>query len=328
MVEVASFPRVDLLAHYVGTLYDYDQYESFMSDTNVIVVGNRRPAVRMRVRVKSVFALAVMVVFSAAIGAQQPAPSDADLAQPNFLPIGPPADLKASRVPDLSGDWSVAGIGQSLSAADPGGRMRGKEPDIPYKPWALASTLAQVPPTGPDANFERNTDPAIHYCEPLGLGRIYMYPGKTRFIQTTEAVYMLHEIGPVYRVIWLNAKHPEDPDPQYWGHSIGWYENDDTLVIDTVGVNDRSWLDQLGHPRTEKFHFIERYRKMADGTLVLDMTVDDPGAYTKPWPGKRNFRKSETGFLRYQWVCSVRDNNAHYEKVGKSGNTGSTTFQK
>lgn len=255
-------------------------------------------------------------------------PSDADLAQPYFLPLGPPANQKPSKVPDLSGDWSVVNFGQSLSAADPGGRLRGKEPDIPYKPWALAKTMSEVPPTGPDANFEGNTDPNIHYCEPLGLGRIYMYPAKTKFIQTPEAVYILHELGPAFRVIWLNAKHPEDPDPQYWGHAIGWYENDNTLVVDTVGANDRSWLDQLGHPRTERLHFIERYTRVDATSMSLDMTVDDPGAYTAPWPGKRNFKKSTTGFMRYMWVCSVRDNYEHYEKVGKAGNTGETSFKK
>ena len=255
-------------------------------------------------------------------------PSDADLAQPYFLPLGPPANQKPSKVPDLSGDWSVVNFGQSLSAADPGGRMRGKEPDIPYKPWALAKTMSEFPPTGPDANFERNTDPNIHYCEPLGLGRIYMYPAKTKFIQTPEAVYILHELGPAFRVIWLNAKHPEDPDPQYWGHSVGWYENDNTLVVDTVGANDKSWLDQLGHPRTERLHFIERYTRVDATSMSLDMTVDDPGAYTAPWPGKRAFKTSTTGFMRYMWVCSVRDNYEHYEKVGKLGTVGDTTFKK
>lgn len=288
----------------------------------------------MRIHGTPVAAIAVFVAaFSALLAAQAPSaaarmePSEADLAQPNFLPLGPPANLKPSTVPDLSGDWALVNFGQSLSAADPGGRLRGKEPDISYKPWALAKTMSEVPPTGPDANFERNTDPNIHYCEPLGLGRIYMYPAKTKFIQTPEAVYILHELGPAFRVVWLNAKHPEDPDPQYWGHSIGWYENDNTLVVDTVGVNDKSWLDQLGHPRTERMHFIERYTRVDATSMSLDMTVDDPGAYTAPWPGKRNFRTSTTGFMRYMWVCSVRDNYEHYEKVGKLGSTGETSFK-
>ena len=285
----------------------------------------------MKIRV---IAGAALIAASSALLSAQAAdppkpPMDVYTLKP-FVPIGPPANLKPSRVPDLSGDWALGlgGIGQSMSAADPGGRMRGKEPDIPYQPWALEYTMKQFPPTGPDAAFERTTDPHIHTCEPLGLGRIYMYPAKTRFIQTPEAVYILHELGPAFRIVWLNAKHPEDPDPQYWGHSVGWYESDDTLVVDTIGVNDRSWLDQLGHPRTERFHFIERYKKVDDKTLQLDMTIDDPGAYTAAWPGKRGFTKSTTGFMRYQWVCSVRDNYEHYEKVGRSGTVGDTSFKK
>ena len=293
---------------------------------------------RTRLSVSAMIAIGALVC-SALLGAQQeappsvtpPVPPPGALDAPNFLPLGPPANLPPSAVPDLSGDWELdrdrGGIGQSMSAADPRGQMRGKEPDIPYQPWALEYTMAQFPPTGPDSRFELTTDPHIHTCEPLGLGRIYMYPAKTKFIQTPEAVYILHELGPAFRIVWMNTTHPDDPDPQYWGHSVGWYEDGDTLVVDTVGVNDRSWLDQLGHPRTERFHFIERYKKVGDA-LELEMTVDDPGAYTAPWPGSRNFRKSETGFMRYQWVCSVRDNNEHYQKVGAAGNPGATTFQR
>jgi hypothetical protein len=285
----------------------------------------------MRTRL-TLAAVATLVAIPVILGAQAAAPPVPPMdvyTLKNFLPIGPPDPLPKSAVPDLSGDWALGlgGIGQSMSAADPGGRMRGKEPDIPYQPWALEYTMKQFPPTGPNAAFERTTDPHIHTCEPLGLGRIYMYPAKTKFVQTPEAVYILHELGPAFRVVWLNAKHPADPDPNYWGHSVGWYENGDTLVVDTIGANDRSWLDQLGHPRTEKFHFIERYKKVDAKTIQLDMTIDDPGAYTAAWPGKRSFTKSETGFMRFAWVCSVRDNYEHYNKVGAKGNPGDTTFK-
>ena len=285
----------------------------------------------MSTRFVSVMALsAVFALLPAVAGAQAAAPPDVSNLK-NYLPATRPANLKPSAVPDLSGDWAAGagGFGQSLSAADSGGRMRGKEPDIKYLPWGLQTTLAAIPPTGPDAQYELTTDPQMHYCEPHGVGRIYMHPVKVRYVQTPEAVYILHEMGPVFRVVWMNAAHPEDPDPQYWGHSIGWYENGDTLVVDTVGFNDRSWLDQVGHPHTEKLHTIERYKKTGADTLEYDITVDDPGAYAAPWPGHRNFVKSTTGFMRYMWVCSVRDNNAHYEKTfAPSNDTGATTFGK
>jgi hypothetical protein len=227
----------------------------------------------------------------------------------------------SSKVPDLSGDWALdakrGGIGQSISGADPGGKMRGKEPDISYQPWALAKTLSEYPSTGPDARYDVTTDPYIKYCEPLGIGRIYMYPARTRFVQTPDAVYVLHEQGEQFRVVRLNSKHPDDPDPQYWGDSIGWYENGDTLVIDSVGFNDRSWLDQVGHPHTEKLHFIERYKVLDKNEIELDMTIDDPGAYNKPFSSRRFFNRPKVPFMQNPWVCSTRENQQHYDQLAK-----------
>ncbi|MEQ1574359.1 MAG: hypothetical protein ABL993_08950 [Vicinamibacterales bacterium] len=292
----------------------------------------------MRACLISVIALSANIVLPAVAGAQaaEPAvPPPGFLDRPYYLPTEPPRNLAPSAVPDLSGDWArenragrVTGS-QSLSVADRNARIRGKEPDIPYHPWALEYTMKQVPPTGgADSKFELTTDPYIHTCEPLGVGRIHNYPAKFRFVQTPEAVYILSEVGPQYRVVWLNTKHPEDPDPQYLGHSIGWYENGDTLVVDSIGFNDRTWLDQQGHPHTEKLHFIERYKKADKSSLELTMTIDDPAAYTKPWQGNLNFTTSESGFLRYQWVCSRRDNYAHFEKVGAAGTVGESSFKK
>ena len=233
----------------------------------------------------------------------------------------------ASAIPDLSGDWFHPTV-LSVSKADPRSTMRGKEPDIPYQPWARDKTMAEVTAGhGADGHFETTTDPYIHYCEPLGVIRMFGYPAKSRFIQTPEAVYILDEIGPTFRVVWLNGKHPEDPDPQYLGHSIGWYEDGKTLVVDTIGLNDRTWLDQVGHPHSDQMHLIERFTRVDPQTMSYELTIDDPGAYTKPWGLTRNFRRSDTGFLRFQWACSVRDTNEHYEEVGKAGNNGGTTFK-
>src|SRR5581483_8247985 len=177
--------------------------------------------------------IAVPAMAAAQASAAAPAvPPPGYLDRPNYLPIGPPKPIPQSAVPDLSGDWARetrpgrATNSQSLSQSDRGAQRRGKEGDIPYEPWALEYTMKQVPPTGgPDSKFELTTDPYIHTCEPLGVGRIHNYPAKFRFVQTPEAVYILNEVGPQFRVVWLNATHPDDPDPQYLGHSVGWYEN-------------------------------------------------------------------------------------------------------
>ena len=186
--------------------------------------------------------------------------------------------------------------------------MRGKEPDIPYQPWALVKTMSEIPPAGPDNQIESTTDPNNNYCEPLGLVRIYAFPARIKLVQSSDAVYILHEVGPYFRMVRLNSKHVEDPDPQWWGDSIGWYENGDTLVVDTIGANGKTWLDQSGHPSTDKLHLIERFKRVDAKTLDLDITIDDPGAYTKPFPMHLSFTTSKVPFLRYQWACSVREN--------------------
>jgi hypothetical protein len=262
--------------------------------------------------VVSVTALIAVMTFSSILQAQTAAPPRGATANSQSGP---------AKVPDLSGDWAPdnkrGGIGQSLSLSDTGGRQRGKETDIPYQPWALAKTLSEKTSTGADPQFDQTTDPQVIYCEPPGVPHIYLWPIKTKFIQTPEAVYILHELGPFFRVVWLNSKHPADVDPQWWGHSIGSYENGDTLVVDTIGLTDKTWLDQVGHPHTEQLHLIERYKRVDKNTLELDMTIDDPGAYTKPWNAHRNFALNTTGFLRYQQFCSIRENQQFFNDTAK-----------
>ncbi len=176
----------------------------------------------------------------------------------------------SSKIPDLSGAWVRGGAMQSVSNSDIGGRKRGKEEDIPYQPWALKQLLSERPPTGPDNQFETTTDPWINYCEPPGLVRVYAEPGRVMFLQLPDTVYMFHEVMQTFRIVRLNSKHPADPDPSWWGDSIGWYENGDTLVIDTIGTNGKTWLDQLGHPTTEKLHLIERYKRVDAKTLDFE----------------------------------------------------------
>ena len=247
----------------------------------------------------------------AAAAAQGPAPlgPPADLSTlKNFLPLEKPANLQPSTAPDLSGAWMSAPY-QSISMADRPGRQRGKEEDIDYKPWARAKTLSEVTPTGPEAEPHRTTDPWTRYCEPNGPVRVYAQPARTTFVQLPDRVLILHEIMQQFRIVRLNGTHPplEDLDPSSYGDSIGWYENG-ALVIDTIGLNGRGWLDQMGHPMTERMHLIERYTRTDEKTLAIHRTIDDPGAYNKPIVHTINLRSSPVAFMQSPWNCSVRDN--------------------
>ena len=240
------------------------------------------------------------------------------LSLKNFLPLGPPAGLKPSSVPDLSGAWVRGGPLQSISNTDVGGELRGKEPDVPYQPWALKRMLSEISlQPAPSRNRTGQPIRGRFNCEPNGPVRVYAHPGRTAFVQLPDRVLMLHEIMQQFRIVRLNSTHPplEDLDPSWWGDSIGGYENGDTLVVDTIGTNGRAWLSQQGHPSTEKLHLIERYRRVDAKTLDFDVTVDDPGAYTKPFMSHRSLRLSTVPFMQSPWNCSVRDNMTFIERL-------------
>jgi len=178
----------------------------------------------------------------------------------------------APRLPDgtvdLEGAWTGGGPVQDMEAQ---GHFKAGE--IPLLPWAKKLMESRKP----------DDDPQAH-CMPMGVPRqAGGYPW--RFIQYRKShIFVLWE-GNIhsYRQIFMDGrKHPEDPDLTWFGHSIGKWEGD-TLVIDTVGFNDKFWFDRRGHPHTEQLHTIERWTRKDFGHLENQVTIDDPGAYSRPF---------------------------------------------
>ena len=184
-------------------------------------------------------------------------------------PSGPAPRLPDGSV-DFSGVWQGGGPVGDLAQGMPKGET------IPLLPEAKKLMDARQSKDDPEAN-----------CLPTGVPRRDPYPW--RLVQTpTHAkathIFLLFE-GNIhsYRQIFMDGrKHPDDPDPTWYGHSVGHFEGD-TLVVDTVGFNDKFWFDFRGHPHTEKLHTIERYTRTDLGTMVIETTIDDPGAYSKPF---------------------------------------------
>jgi hypothetical protein len=111
-----------------------------------------------------------------------------------------------------------------------------------------------------------------------------------QIMQTPKEVIELFEYDHTVRYIFTDGrKHPADLTPTYNGHSIGHWEGD-TLVVDTIGLNGKIWLDRLGHPESDQMHIVERIHRVDDKTLQVDFTFNDPKSYPKPW----------TAQLRYQ----------------------------
>jgi hypothetical protein len=218
--------------------------------------------------------LAVVVCLAVALLAQPPAADQTSQASP-FRPgspalVGPraptgPTPRLPDGKPDLSGVWSGGGPVGDL--AD--GLAKGDT--IPLLPEAKVIMDARQAKDDPEAN-----------CLPTGIPRIAPYPW--RIVPTPTHIFFLFE-GNIhsYRQIFIDGrKHPDDPDPTWYGHSIGRWEGD-TLMVDTVGFNDKFWFDFRGHPHTEKLHTIERYTRTDLGHLENKVTIDDPGAYSRPF---------------------------------------------
>ena len=111
-----------------------------------------------------------------------------------------------------------------------------------------------------------------------------LQPRPFEIVQTPDRILFIYEGGAhVWRQVWMDGRaHPKDPNPNWLGHSIGHWEGD-ALVVDCVGFNDMTWLDDAGHPHTEQLHVTEKYTRTDPLTMKYDVVIDDPGAYTQSW---------------------------------------------
>jgi hypothetical protein len=216
---------------------------------------------------------------------------------------GPPKG-PVPRLPDGTvnlGDGVWTGGGPIGDMGVQGGLKKG-ELDSLMLPWAKALVATRDPSQEPH-----------NVCLPMGVPRVTPFP--YRFVQNythkkPTHMFILHE-GNIhtYRQIFMDGrKHPAELDPTWFGHSIGWFDND-TLVIDTVGFNDKFWFDHVGHPHTEQLHTIERWTRLDLGRMENRVTIDDPGAYSRPWDVTFMARLQAPGDELMEYIC--QENNQY-----------------
>jgi hypothetical protein len=134
-------------------------------------------------------------------------------------------------------------------------------------------------------------------CWPLGIPSFVLYPAQPIYIvQTPRQVIMTWQGDQMVRKIYLTDKHSENVKPSWFGESIGRYENGDTLAVDTIGLSNRTFVDNFRTPHTDKLHVAERFKLSADEKAIeVTVSVDDPGAFTTPWTAMQRFRRTEIG---------------------------------
>ena len=138
--------------------------------------------------------------------------------------------------------------------------------------------------------------------------RVYLFDGPLEIIETPNRIFIFYEEGHYWREIWMDGRSlPKAPDPSYMGYSVGRWM-DETLIVDTIGFNDKTWLDGAGHPHSDALHVVERFRRVDTDTLQVTFMFDDPKAYDRPWTSAPRILKSKPGRELVESFCVADDN--------------------
>ena len=261
---------------------------------------------------------------------QNPQAQQAPAPNPNSGQAGAPAGRGRGQ--------TIGGVGRGRAAGPPrpaprlasgrvqlnekgvwvgGGGVGGRGADVPYQPWAK----------GVAADRRINELEPHTRCKASGMQRQFLTPYGAEILEVPEIqrVFIFDIGGPhTFRTIYTDGRsHPKNLQPSYYGHSIGWWEGD-TLVVDTVGYNEGFWIDRGAAPHTDQLHTVEKFTRTDMASSRYEATIDDPGAYTKPWGGMMNLRL-EAGTELFEYVCQ-QQNFAHELMVGALGKVDRTTL--
>jgi hypothetical protein len=242
-------------------------------------------------------AVILMAAVPAALFAQWPSyPTPGVPRAPDGKPnLSAPAPKTADGKPDLTGIWqndrTVGGTVAARTSANPPSTNEDLVAIARRSPfWNLGSQFKDglpFTPWGAEVHRQRvaenSKDNPDAHCLPMGLMQFHYHGEPRKMIQTPQVIVILYEANAGMRQIFTDGRPlPKDPDPWWYGYSTGHWEGD-TLVVQTAGFRDLGWLDVEGSPLTEGGKIIERFRRPDYGHLEIEVTIDDPKAYTKPW---------------------------------------------
>jgi hypothetical protein len=234
---------------------------------------------------------ALLAVGAVPLLAQWPAlPTPGVPRTPDGKPdLGAPSPRTADGKPDLSGLWENTWMIQFRKQTPFPSPTKGSPPvatfanvgagfkeGLPFQPWA-----AELQKKRRDENSKDNPDV---FCLPMGLMQFHLHPQPRKIVQTPNLILIVYEANFGLRQIFMDGRSlpANDPQPWWYGYSVGRWEAD-TLVVQTTGLRGDEWLDIWGSPLTEAAKVTERFRRVSYGVLEIDVTIDDPKAYTKPF---------------------------------------------
>jgi hypothetical protein len=205
--------------------------------------------------------------------------------------------------PDLSGVW----MPNSAPLQDLAVGMQGGE--VPYQPWAAQLVKER-------ANGARGKDDPAAHCIP-GMPKLIVLPYPYKIMHQPGETVILYEGFTTFRQIFTDGRElPKDPQPSWMGYSVGKWDGD-TFVVDTIGINDKTWMDNAGRPHSDALHTIERYRRRTFGAMDVTITIDDPKTYTRPWTVNVGPARLVVGQDLLEYVCT--ENNRDVEHLFGDG---------
>ena len=207
-------------------------------------------------------------------------------AEPAHAPV---FEQPAAGTPNLTGKWEMPQRITHLLAAD------GKPPPLNAAGQAEYAKRQAALKAG-DRKIDPTSDCLMH-----GTPRLLYAPYPFLILQTTRSVDFVHEVNHTFRIVYWDKALPEDPDPDYLGYSIARFEGA-TLVIDTIGLNDKTWLDYSGLPHGEKLQLQERYTLAGSNTIKGTIRITDPDYYSAPWTTPFTLQK-QPGMAIKENVC-------------------------
>ncbi len=214
----------------------------------------------------------------------------AALAAAALMMVGGVAAAQDPAHPNLMGIWKVTRPVTAAKTID--GRI---PPLLPPARAVYAKHLAMA------AKGDRSFD-GVSDCLPPGMPHIQLIAKPIEILQKPTAIFFNYQENRLPRRVYLNEQHPADWDVSYLGDSVGHWD-DDTLVVDTTTMNDRSVLDPSGLPHSDKLHVVERFRLTKAGRLENRITVDDPKTYARPWTMVVRYDRMPAGYRLQEEVC-------------------------
>jgi len=223
------------------------------------------------------------------------------------LAAGPAASQPAASPPgaghgaDLGGVWTNDPPAETLAYQND---TVSAEPPA-FTDWGRARYEAAKPSRGPRGVAVAETDDPVYQCFPPGTPRVYLHPFPMEIVQTPGRVLMIFEYDHLIRQIYTDGRgHRTDLAPMWMGDSIGRWEGE-TLVVETVNFNDKTWLDRTGVAHSEALRVVERIRLVAEDRLEIDITMEDPVALAEPWRGQRYLRKTDWDIEEFSCMDNV-----------------------